>query len=378
MTNTIFARLESGTKKSTAVYIVDGNPRKYFEDPAATLRDHTLLFAPVERLAGLSVRTARNTIKLERLPSTPATGWLMVSPLSARANSELIETIIAQLSSLRVDSMLDTNGVSGASPNPVPEDGVVFELQVLGMEKPISVFLSPAKATASANADKKAAPLLEARTSDRPATFLVRSSLLEQLPPSPNAFRDPRLARIPIQLLHSIIIQTRDNPDVILTAMPPADGQIKWKSDRNGKREAANLSKIVALAGAVNEEKILGFVTDLKADPAIYGLDQPFTAITFNVFQPVRQAPGSEASKPQKPKLLQRTLKLGFSKDDANALFANFDGEPYIYQISPAFRNSRITSPTEMERSQSTQLFSAQSAPDRAKEKGPTAATTGL
>lgn len=341
MQNTIFARLEDETKKTDAVFIVDGNPKKYLEDPTAALRDQTLLFAPVNRIAGLTVRTAQNTIKMERKVTSPATGWTMISPLPARANSELIETIIAQLSSLRVEDLLDTSTASGANPNPVPEDGVVFELQLLGMEKPISVFLSPATPPASATTDEKAAPLLEARVSDRPATFLVRSPLLAQLPFSPNAFRDPHLARIPLQLLHSIVIQTRDNPDVILTAMPPADGHINWKSDRNGKREAANLTKIIDLVNAVNEEKIIDFIDDPKADLAIYGLDHPFTAITFNVFQAVPMAPGTDpkSSATQKPKMIQRTLKLGFSKDDANHLFANFVGEPYIYQISPVFRN---------------------------------------
>jgi len=341
MANTIYARLESKAKKTTSIYVVDGNPRKYFEDPNATLRDQSLLFAPAESMEGFSMRTARDTIKLHRKITTPATEWSMTSPIPARANSELIEAIIAQLSSLRVESLLDPNDTSEASPNPVPEDGVVFELQLHGMEKPVSVFLSPSKTEESIDDDKKAVPLLEARTSDRPATFLVRSSLLKQLPPSPNAFRDPHLARIPPQRLHSIFIQTRDNPDVVLTAIRPADGHIQWKSDRNGKREPAGRDKIDSLVNAVNDERILGFVNDPKANPAIYGLDQPFTAITFNVFQPQPQTSdaSSQINDPQTPKLIQRTLKLGLGKDDANQLFASFVGEPHIYQISPTFRN---------------------------------------
>ncbi len=341
MTNTIYARIKGENKKNGDVYIVDGNPRKYFEDPAAALRDQTLLFAPVNSLTGLSIRTADNTIKLERKTSQSGTEWSMIHPLPARANAELIEMIIAQLSSLQVESLLDSSGTSAASPNPVPEDGVVFELQLAGMAKPISVFLSPAKPAASARADKNAPPLLEARVSDRPAAFLVRSSLLQQVPPTANAFRDPYLARIPIQLLHSIIIQTRDNPNVILTAMPPSEGQIKWRSDRNGKREAANLTKIVSLVNAVNKEKILGFVPDSKADPGSYGLDHPFTAITFNIFQVDTASPDTNASvdETREPEMIQKTLKLGHSKDDANQLFASFVGEPYIYQISPAFQN---------------------------------------
>lgn len=341
MTNTIYARLDSATKKTSSIYVVDGNPRKYFEDPNATLRDQSLLFAPPDSLEGFTMRTARDTVKLQRKITKPVADWSMTHPIPARANAELIETIIAQLSSLRVESLLDPNDTSAANPNPVPEDGVVFELQLHAMEKPVSLFLSPAKPSKATDNDNKAAPLLEARTSDRPATFLVRSSILKQLPPSPNAFRDPHLARIPPHRLHSIFIQTRDNPDVILTATHPADGHIQWKSDRNGKREAAGREKIDALINAVNDEKILGFVNDPNADPAPYGLDQPFTAITFNVSQPVPQTSDSDAqgNEPQNPKLIQRTLKLGFGKEDANQLFASFVGEPHIYQISPTFRN---------------------------------------
>ncbi|NOX99228.1 MAG: DUF4340 domain-containing protein [Verrucomicrobia bacterium] len=341
MMNTIFARIEDNSKDDHSIFIVDGNPRKYFEEPTSALRDQTLLFAPVNRLAGLTVKTARHTIKLERKLTTPATGWSMVSPLPARANSQLIESILAQLSSLRVESLLKANNSSGASPNPVPENGVVFELQLLGVEKPVSLFLSPSQNAKTTAPETKRVPLLEARTSDRPAAFLVRSSLLTLLPLSPNTFRDPHLARIPLQMLHSIVIQTRDNPDVVLSAMPPESGQIKWKSDRNSKREDANLTKIIDLVAAVNEERVLNFVDDLKADPAIYGLDAPFTAITFNVFQSVSLKPGAnpQTETPQKPKMLQRTLKLGFGKGDANQLFASFVGEPYIYQISPVFKN---------------------------------------
>lgn len=341
MSNTIYARIQDADGEGTAIYVVDGNPRKYFEDPAAALRDQNLLFAPVNSLTGLSIRRAGHTIKLQRKITQGKPEWFMLQPLPARANAELIEVILAQLSSLRVENLLDNNGSHGASPNPVPEGAVVFELQLASLTQPISVFLSPSKEPATDEGNKKNLPLLEARVSDRPASFLLRSSLLQQLPATANAFRDPYLARIPIQLLHSIIIQTRDNPNVILTAMPPAEGQIKWKSDRNGKRENANLAKIVSLVTAVNKEKILDFVPDSKADPALYGLDHPFTAITFNIFQQKDPKADSKVStgQEQEPQMIQKTLKLGHNQNQGHHLFASFAGESYIYQISPTFQN---------------------------------------
>ncbi len=352
MTNTIYARIKGKDKQSSDVYVVDGNPRQYFEDPAAALRDQTLLFAPVSSLTGLSIRTAGNSVKLAKKTSPTGTEWLMTHPLPARANAELIENILAQLSSLRVETLLDSKESNAANPNPVPENAVVFELQIKGLDKAISVFLSPAKTPGNPAAEPVASkakelPLLEARVSDRPATFLIRSPLLQQLPDNSNTYRDPYLARIPLPLLHSIIIQTRSNPNVILTAMPPAEGQIKWKSDRNSKRENANLGKIVRLVNSVNEEKIISFIAPDKAKPADYGLDHPFTAITFNVFKTIDPNSSNDTNQnlaqanaaQQKPELIQHTLKLGRSKNDANRLFASFIGEPYIYEISPAFQN---------------------------------------
>lgn len=341
MANTIYARLGGDHSESNITYVVDGNPERYLEQATTSLRDQALLYAPPNTISGLTLRTAKETIALGRSITKGNSGWMMSSPLATRANENLVEKIIAQLSALRVQEVLDATAAANPMPNPVPDGGVVFELQLLGQDEAISVFLAPAKGSAPEGGDKKTAPLLDARVSDRPAAFSVRSSILAELPISANAFRDPHLAHIPIQLLHSIIIQTRDNPDVVLTAMPPANGQITWKSNRNGKREAANLSKIIRLMEAVNEEPILGFVADTHADPADYGLDHPFTAITFNIFQPAPQDPGADPSTlaDPNPKKIQRTLQLGMIGDDSNKLFGSFDDEPYIYQLPPSFRN---------------------------------------
>jgi len=341
MANTIYARPGGNGSGPGITYVVDGNPEKYLEQPATALRDQTLLDAPPGAISGLTIRTAKETITLARGTAKGNGGWMMAAPLATRANEDLVEKIIAQLSALRVQQALDAKTAPNAMPSPVPDGGVVFELQVLGQDGAVSVFLAPAKTKAPAGDGKKAAPLLEARVSDRPAAFSVRSAILEELSISANTFRDPHLARIPIQLLHSIVIQTRDNPNVVLTAMPPANGQITWSSDRNGKREAANLSKIIRLMEAVNEEPVLGFVADTNADPSLYGLDHPFTAVTFNVFQPAPKDSGADPPPDAGPvpRQIQRTLHLGMVGDDSSKLFGSFDDEPHIYQLPPSFRN---------------------------------------
>ncbi len=341
LANTVYVRLDGNNGVGTT-YVVDGNPEKYLEQPADSLRDQTLVYAPPNVIHGLTVRTADETIALERSITEEDKGWMMTAPLATRANENLVEKIIAQLSALRVEQVLDAKTTPNATPNPLPEEGaVVFELQLLGQDEALSVSLSPSQNNEPSSDGENDAPPLDARVSDRPSSFSVHSSILAELPASANAFRDPHLAHIPIQMLHSIIIQTRDNPNVVLTAMPPADDQITWKSNRNGKREPANLSKIIRLMEAVNEEPILGFVADAKADPANHGLDHPFTAITFTIFQPEARDPASTSPDDGSsvPEKIQRTLRLGMIGEDSKRLFGSFDDEPYIYQLPPSFRN---------------------------------------
>ncbi|MCF6312730.1 MAG: DUF4340 domain-containing protein [Verrucomicrobiales bacterium] len=368
MVNTIYARIQQDGKNQAALYVVDGNPRQYLEDPAAAMRDQNLLYAPAHSLETLILRSAKQTIKLKRTishadkPTASSHQWQMTSPLPARANAQLIERLVAQLSSLRVDSLLDKqHGSNAAQPKPVPAGSLVFELKLARQNQAISLLLSPSKTspatTNTASQEEKDPPLIEARVSDRPATFLVRSSLLQQLSGqiTANTFRAPHLAHIPLQRLQSIFIQTLDNPNVVLSAIPNHDGRMQWKSDRNSKRENANLSKIHRLISAVNEEKIIDFIDGNQAKPADYGLERPFTAITFNLFpDPKSPNQANDTSTPKnsptksatetdtdtkKTQLLQKTLKLGHHKDQPNQLFASFVGEPYIYKISPTFLN---------------------------------------
>ena len=353
LANSLYARIPDDEERPD-VYVVDGNPRNYLDEPVVALRDQHLFLAPAEEITDIVVKTPRGDIEIARDITEAGAEWTLLRPLETRADLERIDELLAALAALRVDKVLESGEFPDSPPNPVPDGSVVLELRRHQVDEPLTLYLSPARETAAEEdeaANGTSLPLIQAEVSDRPAVFQLRSDLLELLPNSPNAFRDPHLAAIPLQTVFAIGIVSKANPPVILKTARTGSG-VQWFSERNGAEELANQSQIVKLIEAINNEEVLDFVADTDVDLENYNLANPAVQIAINHYevQSATAPDGAPAGGAGQLGVAKKVLQLGYRETEVNGvpshrLFANFAGEPFIYEINPGFAENVPTHP---------------------------------
>ena len=330
--DSVFARREAGE-----AHVVEGNPREWLEQPLRSLRDARLVSAPVERITQLGVRRSSGEVSLRRRVTPPQQDWAIVEPLQTWASPEKLEQLLADLSGLRIEDVLDENAPGKVIPDPLPEKAVVVQIGVLGFETPLTLYLEQVEPPPADGA----AAVLEARVSDRPARYQVRSDILQQLPHSANDVRDRTLARIPLQYVDRIFIQSRIDPVVYLESSPAEQGK-RWQVRINDQLVPANNDQVSSLITGMNEAAIQDFASDSGEDFAKFGLEPPARKITLQLQFPGE--PGPDGS-PGQVREVQRVLRLGWQEGDEKRLFANFEGEPYVYEVDPSFATLIPTHP---------------------------------
>jgi hypothetical protein len=330
----VYAKREGG---DPGVFVVDGNVRPWLEDPLAALRDRKLLAAPVGAIVQLVIRQASGEISLQRRITEPKQDWALAAPLVSWADREAMDQLLAALGGLRIEELVKDAPASEAIPDPLPAQAAVLQVRVHGVEQPLTLFLRQVGTT------EQGSPVIEARASDRPAVYRFTGGFLETLPKTANDLRDRTLARIPPEYLDSVKIQSRIDPLVDLRA-ERSGTNVSWKVAVGNKLVPANGNEVNALVTAVNEAAIQRFVSDDATDLAVYGLVPPQRRIVFDLKLP--GAPLADGS-PGAPRPLLRVLNLGWKEGEEERLFANFEGEPHVYELDPTFLNLIATHPVK-------------------------------
>lgn len=322
--NSIYARRPD----DSASYVVDGNPRPVVKKPLESMRDRKLLGAPVEAIVQLVLRNSTGQIALQRRVTPPLQDWAITDPLETWADREKLDELLAALAGVEIEEVVEGDAAPAEIPNPLPEDAAVVQMRVYGIEQPLILYLKEVEAGGESQM-----PLVEARASDRPGVYRFRSDILEELPDSASAVRNRTLARIPIQYLDEIVIQSRIDPMVRLQSERMSEG-IRWDVKINNKLVPANLAAVTDLVDAVNSAEILDFTSDSGDNFVDYGLLPPARQIVFSVEYPGQP---DEEGNPGPPQRVNRVLNLGWKDGDEKRLFANFEGESSIYELEPSF-----------------------------------------
>lgn len=335
-TGSIYARREGN---SPGTFVVDGNLRPWLEEPLLSLRDRKLLAAPVAAITQLVIRQASGEMALQRRVVPPLQDWALSSPLVSWADREAMDRLLTAIGALQIEEVAKEAELAAEIPNPIPSGAALLQLQVHGIAQPLNIYLQQVDEPADG------LPLLEARVSDRPLVYRLRSDFLSRhLPASPNDLRDRTLARLPLDYIDSIKIQSIVDPLVDLRA-ERSGTSVSWKVVLNSKLVPANGSEVASLVAAVNEAAIQNFVSDEATDLAVYGLQPPQRRLLFHLKLPGEvNADGT----PGPPRDLMRTLNLVWKEGEAaTRLYAHFDDEPHVYELDPTFLNLIPTHPVK-------------------------------
>ncbi|MCB1204675.1 MAG: DUF4340 domain-containing protein, partial [Verrucomicrobiae bacterium] len=330
----VYARREGA---DPGLFVVDGNPRPWLESPLEVMRDRKLLAAPANAVVQIVLRQSSGEIALQRRITPPVQEWALASPLVSWADREAMDALLTAIASLQIEEVIKDGKPGGAIPNPLPPEAAVLQFQIYGIEQPLTLFLQ------TIGEAENGLPVLEARASDRPYAYRLTSNFLKSLPDSPNALRDRTLARIPHGFLEAVQIQSRIDPLVDLRAERNGPS-VSWKVVLGNKLVPANASEVNDLVSAVNEAAIQRFVSDSATDLASFGLVPPQRRLVFNLKFPGQvQSDGTEGEARE----LTRVLDLGWKEGEEGRLYANFEGEPYVYELDPTFLNLIPTHPVK-------------------------------
>ncbi|MEM6915952.1 MAG: DUF4340 domain-containing protein, partial [Verrucomicrobiota bacterium] len=319
------------------IVVVEGSLRRWTEEPLATLRDRRVLSAPAEAIVQLGIGRSTGEVVVQRRLTPPQQDWAIAEPLQAWANPKLMDELLTDLARLSIEEVIANADSGEPIPNPLPEQSAVLQVRVLGIEEPLTIYLKEVEPAPIEGAPAR----VEVRMSDRPGVYRLSSRILEDLPGVANDLRDRTLARIPMSYLRSITIESRIDPRVFLKSATTGD-RMSWDVMINDKFLPANLNQIGGLVSGVNEAAILDFASDDGGSLADYGLQPPAQAVRFDL-----QFPGvpDEEGNPGQVQEVARILQLGWKEGEENRLFANFRGEPYIYELDPTFAGLIPTHP---------------------------------
>lgn len=344
--NSIYAKRE-GSKE---IYVVDGNPRRWIEAPLQTLRDPRLLSVPVEAVVQLAIRRPEQSFSLQRRITPPKQDWILTSPLKAWAGLEEMDQLMADLAALQIAEVRQDENLSEKIPDPLPDKSAFLQMQVFGVEKPLTLFLEEVEAPPVQGAPA----MVEARISDRPYVYRIQSRILESLPEGANDLRSRTLAKIPGNYLDTIVIEHLIDPTVLLKSEQSENG-LRWDVRIANKLLPANQRDVLRMINGVNEARILTFASDTADDLSSFGLDRPERRVTFAMkFPGQRQSDGTMGQVQE----MNRVLRLAWGKGEQRNLYAHFEGEPYIYEVDPTLLNLIPTHPIKW-RSLTVLSFSA-------------------
>ncbi len=344
--NSIYAK----TGDSDAVFVVDGNPRNWIQSPLETLRDPRLLSVPVEAIVQLAIQRPEARFTLQRRITPPKQDWILSSPLQAWAGIEEMDELLAGIAGLKIAEVRQDETLSEKIPDPLPEKSAVLQLQVFGIEKPLTLFLREVEAPPVQGAPA----IVEARISDRPYVYRLQTRILESLPEAADDLRSRTLARIPESFLNTVTIESVTDPTVLLKSERSETG-LRWDVRINNKLLPANQGQVSQLVNGVNEARIISFASNSADDLTPFGLDRPVVRVTFLLQFPGQiQQDGARGQVQQ----MTRALRFGWGDGEQRHLYAYFEGEPYIYEVDPSLLSYVPTHPIKW-RSLSVLSYSA-------------------
>ena len=321
----------TGQSSRPDVYLVNPDLRPLLARPLDSFRDPRVSRYHEEELVRIVVRKGEGEVELSRtfLPvqragppaakANPvaeweASPWVISRPLpNAPAFQEAVKEFTAAICGAKVRSWLPFTEAAG---KPVVEITLVPAGE--GAKGATLAFFNDPESP-----DKTAV----CRDTQRKVSFKVDRELVDTLciAESPNPFRSTKLAAVDPSIISTVQVTTTLGESVLVCRV---GNKWSWRPLAGGDWQDAAPERLERLITLLNETEILDFASDSLADPAAFALDKPAMTVTM--------AAGAHLSLDQLTPMTEKssqTLRIGIRQD--NRIFANFTGDPFVYQIGP-------------------------------------------
>ena len=304
------------------VYIVSPDLRDFLMQPPDEFRDRALAKYPAERIRKFAVKRGEGEIEISRESTNEADGtpWVISRPLpNARADQAVVKDFLNMITGAKLTGFTAATG-SGTA---LPAGQILAEVTLWPDgaydRKGITLTFFPDPDPVSKDAI--------CRDRERKVEFKVARDLVESiaLADSPNTFRDRQLGNIDPAKVATLEVNVANGDSVDLYRVGD-----RWAVRKKATEEfqAASGDVVDKLIKMINAAEILEFTSDSLTDKAMYGLDQPALTLTF--------ATGKHAGlKKLTPLTTDNSRILRFGIMSTGKVYANFAGEPFVYQVGP-------------------------------------------
>ena len=312
-----YAQIEDQRRRPDT-YIVTPDIRLLLARPIDTFRDPMISRISEANVQRVIIHKGEGEVEFSRasVRESDASPWVISRPLSnAMALQPAVKEYISLLCSARIASWPDAAGTPPVPP--MPEVEIAVYAGSSPDKKPVSLTFFP-----DTTAPDKTA---WCHDKQRKATYRVARSLVDDLllATTPDSFRDTNLANMDPAAITSVEIQSKFGPPILAALVGE---KWSWRHQPSGEWKEASNARASILVDLINKTKILEFTADTAGGPQTYGMDSPAFIVRMNS-APAKSldalapfaGPGA------------RTLRIGILDD--GKIYANFEGEPFIYRI---------------------------------------------
>lgn len=250
--------------------------------------------------------------------------WEIVKPLRARADSQKIGDLVAQVTSARIQQFVaDDRG----------------DLQPYGLMEPrgsITLFTADDKQGQTLEigaVSAKEKDQVYVRSSARSFVYTLPNKIEGILAFTPADLRDRHVVRVDTNMLDRLTIDAPGKGKSVL-----ARKEQSW-TIANLNNQPANTAEVTRLLDTLKNEQVTKFVDDVASDLPKYGLDQPQLQLTFSSFASENTAESNAGEHP--------FATVAFGRTDGDNVYARVGEEPFIVMVRRGLLENIFTDPLQ-------------------------------
>lgn len=258
--------------------------RSLFQDELKLLRNHSVFYRPPHFAAEIIFRDQDSEIILKRDSLGKNDKWRLTKPFDLAANSKVVQSLIAQLSTLKASAVLDESSEALSEPlleNVAKTVEVKFFLPDGSVSGSTTVSIYPPENAADPIVS---AVIQNSPKQKRPAILKLNRADLAKLPDNVNDLRSRTMTSLQIAQIAGLEIEDDVDRKVKLSLkFDPHERAKRWHAITGDQEGAANEEQVKALFETLFVDEVIAFSDDAAADFKFYGLDRPLRKVRLSL-----------------------------------------------------------------------------------------------